>query len=218
VADVARFEERSSGFRRQLEGSEQLAAERDTLASQIETANATLDEWRYLQRACGPDGIQALELDAMGPGIASVANGLLDAAYGSRFRVEFRTTRIGSRGSQKRHIEDFTIWIRDAETGSEKPLEVLSGGETVWVRRAIYDAFGIVRDRRTGLRWLTVIMDEADGALDPAARLRYWQMVQRAHELAGRHQTLVVTQSEDALSTIPQQIRIEDLVVREEDA
>ena len=66
-------------------------------------------EWEYLQRACGPDGIQALELDAMGPGIAEVANTILESAYGSRFRIEFRTTRIGGvriKNSSDRRFSD----------------------------------------------------------------------------------------------------------------
>ncbi|HET6496821.1 MAG TPA: hypothetical protein VFH61_15805, partial [Thermoleophilia bacterium] len=60
-----------------------LAHKREALAEierGIAQAEGELADWRYLERACGRDGIQALELDAMGPGIAEVANGLLDAA------------------------------------------------------------------------------------------------------------------------------------------
>jgi exonuclease SbcC len=165
-------------------------------------------EWEYLQRACGPDGIQALELDAMGPGIADVANNILESAYGSRFRIEFRTTRIGGSGSKTKQIEDFQIWIHDSSDGSEQLLETLSGGESVWVKRSIYDAFGIIRDRKTGQRFLTVFMDEADGALDPEARINYVKMIERAHQEAGRSHTIVITHSIEAQEMIGQKIEM----------
>jgi exonuclease SbcC len=165
-----------------------------------------LADWRYLERACGRDGIQALELDAMGPSIAETANGLLDAAYGSRFRVEIRTTRIAGRGSKTKQVEDFELIVHDTERGTEQPLDTLSGGETVWIRKALYDAFGIIRARTTGTKFLTVCLDEADGALDPEARRRYVAMLRAAHEAAGRRHTICITHSEDAQQAIGQRI------------
>ncbi len=177
----------------------------------IDRRRREVAEWQLLERACGPDGIQALELDAMGPGIAEVANRLLQAAYGSRFQIEFRTTRLGGAGSRRRQIEDFQIWIFDLESGTEQLLETLSGGEAVWVKRAICDAFGIIRDRSTGQRFLTVFQDEADGALDPQARLAYFQMLREAHRESGRVHTIVITHSQEAQEMIPQRISIRTL-------
>jgi exonuclease SbcC len=168
-------------------------------------------EWEYLQRACGPDGIQALELDAMGPGIADVANRILESAYGSRFRIEFKTTRIGGSGSKTRQIEDFQIVIHDSTDGGEQLLETLSGGESVWIKRSVYDAFGIIRDRKTGQRFLTVFMDEADGALDPEARVNYVRMIERAHQEAGRSHTIIITHSTEVQEMIGQKIEMEKI-------
>ena len=168
-------------------------------------------EWEYLHRACGPDGIQALELDAMGPGIADVANRILESAYGSRFRIEFKTTRIGGSGSKTRQIEDFQIVIHDSTDGSEQLLETLSGGEGVWIKRAIYDAFGIIRDRKTGQRFLTCFMDEADGALDPEARVNYVRMIERAHQEAGRSHTIIITHSTEVQEMIGQKIEMKKI-------
>jgi exonuclease SbcC len=125
--------------------------------------------------------------------------------------VEFRTTRIGGSGSKTKQIEDFSIWILDSETGDEQLLETLSGGESVWVKRAIYDAFGIVRARKTGTQFLTVFQDEADGALDPEARQHYFRMLERAHIEAGRHHTLVITHSPEAQEVIGQRIEMRAL-------
>ncbi len=177
----------------------------------VKTKQVDANEWRYLEKACGPDGIQALELDAMGPGIAEVANRLLDAAYGARFRIEFRTTRIGGSGKNTKQIEDFQIWILDSEKGDEQLLETLSGGESVWVKRAIYDAFAIVRDRNTGQRFLTVFQDEADGALDPAARRAYFRMIEAVHNESERHHTIIITHSTEAQEMIKQKIEMSEL-------
>ncbi|MBZ5514327.1 MAG: hypothetical protein LAN62_05695, partial [Acidobacteriia bacterium] len=191
---------------------EQKAAALDVLATvRAQAESLRHADWQYLERACGPDGIQALELDAMGPSIAEVANRLLSAAYGSRFAIEFRTTRIGGAGSKRRQIEDFQIAVLDSEHGTEQLLETLSGGEAVWIKRAIYDAFGIIRDRSTGQRFLTCFQDEADGALDPEARLAYFRMLEAAHLEAGRRHTLVITHSQEAQEMIAQRIRMEDL-------
>lgn len=185
--------------------------ELEVLYNAVCTKRANGAEWEYLQKACGPDGIQALELDAMGPGIADVANSILESAYGSRFQIEFRTTRIGGKGSQTKQIEDFLIVIHDSQDGSEQLLETLSGGESVWIKRAIYDAFGIIRARKTGTKFLTVFQDEADGALDPEARGHYFRMLERAHQEAGRYHTLIISHSEEAQEAIGQKIEMNEL-------
>ncbi|HUV08432.1 MAG TPA: metallophosphoesterase [Spirochaetia bacterium] len=193
------------------EAIEDLKAKKKELADlrqSIRDQEVEIAEWRYLERACGPDGIQALELDAMGPSVAEVANEMLEAAYGARFRVEFRTTRIGGSGSKTKQIEDFQIWILDSQSGDEQLLETLSGGESVWIKRAIYDAFGIIRDRNTGQRFLTAFQDEADGALDPEARLAYFRMLERAHEISGRQHTIIISHSEAAREMIAQKIEM----------
>ena len=192
----------------ELEGLEAEIAERK---EKVEAAQADLADWRYLDRACGPDGIQALELDALGPGIAEIANRLLSAAYGGRFGIEFRTTRIAGKGSRTKQVEDFAIYILDNENGSEQELSTLSGGEGVWIKRAIYDAFGIIRDRSTGTRFLTVFQDEADGALDPEARRAYFEMLRAAHAESGRRHTVVITHSAEAQDAIGQKIVMGEL-------
>lgn len=214
TAAVARHEQRAAGLREVLAD---LTAKRATLAAideRIEAQAVEMAEWRDLERACGRDGIQALELDAMGPSIAEATNRLLDA-YGSQFRVEIRTTRIAGRGSKVKQVEDFEIVVRDTESGTEQPMDTLSGGETVIVRKALYDAFGIIRARSTGTRFLTVCLDEADGALDPEARRRYVAMLQAAHDEAGRRHTILISHSEEAQEAVGQKIEMRELARKE---
>jgi len=211
---VATLEAQISNMGQRIEELEAQALELEERKAKIMGAQAEAAEWRYLEHSSGADGIQALELDAMGPGIAEVANRLLSSAYGSRFAVEFRTTRIAGRGSKVKQVEDFAIYILDNEDASEQELSTLSGGEAVWIKRAIYDAFGIVRERSTGTKFLTVFADEADGALDPEAKGRYVEMMKQAHVESGRRHTLIITHSPEAQEMIGQRIVMSELGLR----
>jgi exonuclease SbcC len=209
--EVKTLEASVVALERQLAELAERARELEALRAAVAGKQRDAAEWRWLERATGADGIQALELDALGPSIADTANKLLSAAYGSRFQVSFRTTRIGGTGSHKKMIEDFEIWISDSEDGSEQLLETLSGGESVWIKNALYSAFAIIRDRSTGQRFLTVFLDEADGQLDPEAKLKYFQMIEAAHVESGRRHTIIVTHSEAAQEMVSQRINMEGL-------
>ena len=180
---------------------------KDSLAAKVTDAQ----EWRYLELACGPNGIQALELDALAPSIADAANELLAAAYDSRFQIEFNTTRIAGKGSKAKQVEDFEIIIHDSKDGSSQPLDTLSGGESVWIKKALYDAFGIIRAKNEGAMFLTVFLDEADGALDIASRVNYRRLLEAAHTKSGRIHTIVITHSPELQEMIAQRIVVRDL-------
>jgi exonuclease SbcC len=185
----------------------ELAAFRDELAA----AKAEGAEWDLIARGFGRDGIQALELDALAPGIAETANRILAGAYGDRFRIEIRTTRMGGAGKKTRQIEDFLIYVIDAEDGEPVLLDDKSGGEAVWIKRAIYDAFAVIRKRNTGFVFLTCFQDEADGALDSAAKTAYCRMLEAAHAESALRHTVIITHSEEVKAMIPQKIDMEEL-------
>lgn len=189
-------------------------AERETLLALQESESKELSDWRTLEQACGKDGIQALELDALSPSISQIANELLATAYGDRYRIEFRTTRIAGKGSKTKQVEDFLIYIINQETGTEKELAFLSGGEAVWIKRAIYDAFSTIRARTSGQEFLTIFQDEADGALDPSARMSYLRMLEAAHAASGRYQTILISHSTEIQSMVERVITIADLAGR----
>ena len=209
--EKTRLETTQTELRRRIDELEEQARECEHVQKSIQQKEADASEWRYLERACGPDGIQALELDALAPSITTVANSLLSAAYGSQFQVEIRTTRIGGTGSRTKQIEDFRIVVHNTEAQTEQELDTLSGGESTWIRKAIYDAFGVVRTRNTGLQFLTVCMDETDSALDPDARDAYFRLITAAHEESGRTHTILITHSPEAQQYIGQHIVMAEL-------
>ncbi len=181
-------------------------AELKKLRESVKTAKLEFSEWDLLKRAFGPDGIQALELDALAPGIAEIANDILKKSFGDRFQIEFQTTRIAGKGKNTKQVEDFLIYVLDTTTGEATLLENKSGGEAVWIKRSIYSAFAIIRSRNTGFRFLTSFQDEADGALDAPSRIAYAAMLEAEHDTAKLKHTIIITHSEEVKAMIEQKI------------
>jgi exonuclease SbcC len=214
LLEDARLEQTRAQTRREetekvlAEAKQQLQEYKD-LSEKLKAMTFELCDWALLERAAGRDGIQALELDAIAPSISATASRLL-AASGNEGSITIRTLRIAGKGSKQHAIEDFLILYVDA-SGEEQEISTLSGGESVWIRKAVYDAFEVIRAQSTGLQYCTVILDEADGALDPESRLRYLRMIEEAHKESGRYQTIMVTHSLELQAMADQCIDIKDL-------
>ena len=174
-------------------------------------AKAEGTEWELVARAFGRDGIQALELDALAPGISETVNRLLESAYGDRFKIGIETTRIGGQGKKTKQIEDFKIMVTDSADGEPTALENKSGGEAVWIKRAIYDAFAVIRRRNTGFAFLTCFQDETDGVLDASAKTAYCRMLEASHEAAKLRHTIIITHSNEVRAMVEQKIAMEEL-------
>jgi len=189
----------------------------ESMRAEVDTLQVELADWKALEQACGQNGIQALELDAVCPTIAGVASTLLREYEDGRYSIRFDTTREGGKGNQ---IEDFLIQVIDSKDGEEQEFETLSGGEAVWIRKALQDAFGIIRGQNSGTRYLTGFLDESDSALFPEARIAYFRMLESAHTQSVRRHTVMVTHSTEIQEMIQQKIDVTKLdpVVREEKA
>lgn len=211
-AEIASAQGKIDTLTIEIEDKRKREAEIKTLKAEIETQKAELRDWEFLAEACGIDGIPALELDAVAPEISAAANALLESAYGQRFQIEFRTTKIAGTGSKKKQVEDFTIWIKDAQNGWEQPYETLSGGEETWIKKAISDAFELIKSKNTGVKMLTVFQDELDGKLSPHNRQVFFKLLEKTHEQTGRHHTVVVTHSEAVQEQIAQRIEMRKAV------
>jgi len=202
----------------QSKSVEEKIANLDNLINQVsskkEAIKSSIDiiaSWKLVQRGLSRDGIQALELDALAPAIADEANLLLVDAYGPKFSIRFQTTKEVGSGSNVHQAEDFEVYITDNELdiddlSNEQKLSTLSGGELVWINKALYDAFGIIRERNTGLSYVTNFQDEADGALSPENKHLYLSMVEKAHQAAGRYHTVLITHDLVIQASVQQQI------------
>lgn len=183
--------------------------ELEKIKKDSESAKIESTEWELVSKAFGKDGIQALELDALAPGISETANRILKSGYGDRFSISIETTRIGGSGKKTKQIEDFKIMVND--NGDVATLENKSGGEAVWIKRAIYDAFAVIRRRNTGFAFLTCFQDETDGALDASAKTAYCRMLEASHDAAKLRHTIMITHSNEVKSMVEQKIAMESL-------
>ncbi len=214
--ELVRFETEHASLTRELYKLDEDTAQIKAIETDIKTLQTEAAEWRLLEIAFGDKGIQALELDAIAPSISAIANGLLRDAFGSRYQINFQTTRLSGSGKAQKQIEDFLIEVLDSETGDTQEIRTLSGGESVWIKRALYDAFGIVRARNTNLVFLTAFQDEADGALDPESKVTYLRMLEAAHKQSGRRHTILISHSPEIQEMIQTKIEIAKLTGRKE--
>jgi exonuclease SbcC len=114
-------------------------------------------QWAYLKNALGRDGLQALEIDSVAPIISNIANELLSSTFGPSFQVRLDTLTDSNR-------ETLDIWVI-RENGTEVLLEDLSGGEKVWVLKALRLARTMIAKEKSGNDTLSAFGDEEDGAL-----------------------------------------------------
>jgi exonuclease SbcC len=208
-AEIARAEANIEAAKKTLAEIEEKEREYFDLHNNIQDAAKEGQEWELIAKAFGKDGIQALELDALAPGISETANRILASAYGDRFKIAIETTRIGGAGKKIKQIEDFVIKVIDSEDGEAVNLDDKSGGEAVWIKRAIYDAFAVIRKRNTAFAFLTCFQDETDGALDAAAKTAYCQMLEAAHAESRLRHTVIITHSNEVKAMIDQKIELE---------
>ena len=88
-----------------------------------------MTNWDYLRIACSKDGMRAHEIEAVAPMITKNSNDLLSLTFGPNFSVRFETQDEDGR-------EVLNIIVISAD-GSETPLQVKSGGEKVWILKAL---------------------------------------------------------------------------------
>lgn len=196
---------------------DQSSRERDALHSDIATTEALISEresalhnaqartqqlglidtkiahYKLVQAAFGNDGIVSLIIDEAGPEISDYANDLLRACFGGRFSIEIRTQIEAAVGLK----EGFEIIVIDSRDGSSKPVDVMSGGERVWINECLVRSIALFLSQRGGYVFETLFSDETDGPLDPERKAQFVAMKRRVLELGGYHREFFVTQSQD---------------------
>jgi exonuclease SbcC len=165
----------------------------------------SITDWRLIQRACSKDGIPALELDAAGPAISHIANELLASSFGNRFQIRFETTRLSK--DNKKQLETFDVRVYGED--GEKSIEELSGGERVWVERAIAEAIAIHLSSVSQHKFQTTFQDEADGPLDPENKQKYLAMLRESFRIGRRDFAFIVSQTPDIWQQVDQRIHLD---------
>lgn len=173
--------------------------------AQLKTYNNDLKDFDIIANAFGNTGIQSYELDNVAPEIADITNKILKETYGNRFLVSFHTQRDSANGKK---IDDFIINVFDSNSGREKKLNLLSSGESVWIKQALYFAFSVIRTKNTGFCFKTRFLDESDGELDSESRPFFVKMIETAHKMCNATLTILITHSVEVKDLIGQKIEL----------
>ena len=183
-------------YQKELEAVEEKKAELKELTEKVTAYN-------FIEDAFSNNGIPAIELRESAPEIADIANKILADSYGNKFEIRFGST--SELKAKRKANEDFNIIVYDTENGDEKTIDLVSSGERIWIKQALFYAFSIVQMNRTGFNFRTRLIDESDGSLDGGLRPKYLKMVESAHKQALSRITILITHSQE-IKDIAQQI------------
>jgi exonuclease SbcC len=182
-----------------------LRAQLEELEKSLEGYDANIADWRLLQKACGNDGVIALELDDSGPSISAIANDLLRTCYGPRFSIRFETQAEKNGGGTK---EVFDIMVYDSEADEVVSITEKSGGQTCWLEDAVTRAICLYNIHRSDRVFGTLFSDEKDGALDADRKQEFMAVKRRSLELGTHTRELFISQTPELIDLADGMIRL----------
>jgi len=156
-----------------------------------------ISHWKLLAKGLGNDGVVALTIDDAGPALTHTVNELLLACYGRRFTVEIRTQRALASGEMR---EGFQILVHDADNDSTKLVEVMSGGQKVWINECLTRGIALYLAQNTGQPYQTLFSDESDGPLDPQRKLQFMRMKREVLQQGGYQREFFISQTPDLVA------------------
>lgn len=169
--------------------------------------NSAIARFSLLMKACGNDGIIALELDDAAPSIAGIVNDLLRACYGARFsvRLDTQTAKVG--GGLK---EAFDIIVFDSETGDERSITEMSGGQITILEDAITRGICLFNIHRSDRVYHTLYSDEKDGALSADRKLEFMKVKREAIRIGTHSREFFISQTAEMMDMADARIVLAD--------
>ncbi len=190
----------------QLEQIDKLVVIRTAKAAGLDIREVDAADWALLHEGLGPNGIQALLIDAAGPEVAAIANDLLGIAWEGRFSIEFQTLKPKKKGGGFQEVFDVRVY----DAGKVRDAEDLSGGEKEVLSEAIGVAVAIFNSQRSAVRWRQLFRDETAGALDPESAQAYVAMLRRALELGSFSQIIFVAHQPEVWQAADAQVYFDE--------
>jgi exonuclease SbcC len=175
-------------------------SEKADIEKKISAAHADLDritkessQWVYLQNACGKNGLQALEIDGVAPLVTGYGNDLLTSSFGPGFTVRIITQ------DPETGKETFDIIVIRSD-GSEVSFKKLSGGEKVWILKAIRLGMTLVSKEKSGRNFETLLADEEDGPLDSEKAQSFIGLYKSILEVGGFNSCFYISHNPEVVS------------------
>lgn len=159
-------------------------------------------QWAYLAEACSKDGLRALEIEGVAPVITGYANDMLSGTFGPNHSVRFET-----QNEDGKEVLDIVVISED---GSETLLSNLSGGERVWILKALSLAQTLISQEKSGRHFETALMDEEDGALSNANAMRFIALYRTLMSMAKMGACIFISHRPDAIALADHRIKLEN--------
>ena len=232
LPDLAPLEARARDAERWAQQSAVDAAKEEHRVAEVETLAGRLGElaaeraqleedvadWTRLGEDLGKDGLQAVEIDAIGPELSALTNELLHTCHGPRYTVTLETTRKDSKG--KREIEGCELSVLDTSpddgaAGVKKGKE-LSPGQGAIVGEALASALATIVCRIAGIERPTLVRDETASGLDSGSRAAYVAMLRKVATRVGADRVLIVSHAPELIALCDAEIHVSNgrVVVR----
>lgn len=178
-------------------------AERKAVQAQLVTARQEFAEWEQLRHFVSKDGLQVLEIDAASPLIEEYTNDLLEHAFGGMFAIEIVTQDPES------GAEVFKIMVTRNDDGTVSDLKNLSGGQQVWVLKALRLGLSMLSREMSGKVIQTAFSDEEEAALDAKKSEAYVRLYRAFLTVGGFTSCLLVTHKETIMAMCDHRLHLQ---------
>lgn len=178
--------------------AQKIADQIEEMDSLLNAASARLSELDLLREGLGPRGAKNLKIDAAGRAISARANRLLRIGMGPQFSLAITTLeelREKDEDGNPKVRETLQFRVLDNETGDEKVMENLSGGEKAIVSLVFSLALAIEQRDSAGVDIQTLILDEPSAALSEENSAKYVEMLDAVLAETGIQQVIFISHS-----------------------
>lgn len=206
IADAAALESKISTLEDELKNSPQIKARISKLSDELAM-------WKLL--TISMRGVIDLSIEDAGPAIAEIANQLLLDAYGPRFTIKILSQVMQGNGILK---ETFDIMVIDAQSGLESSILKKSGGEMVWLDKAITDAVAIFHKNAAGIDYECGFADEAEDGLTEERKAQMYKMDRAALRIGNYQRKFFISHSPSAWTYADHVIDLKDFKINERKA
>lgn len=172
--------------------------------TELAALNSDLTDYSYMAKMLQPAKIPALELDFFISAIDIEASRILENFDDARYSVTTETQQVG----KKDIVDKFDIKIHDNETGADKSFLEWNPGHKAFFNDAYIKALIKQRNERMNRKYNPIILDEADGPIQPE-RIKDFYTIQR-REYQG-YKVLAVSHSPTCHEHIESIINIKEL-------
>ena len=186
ISDIAKFESSMETLKKQLESA-------DSIKQEVKRIGDELATWKLLTLAL--KGVIDLSIEDAGPAISNIANRLLLDAYGPRFTLNIITQKLQNNGVLK---ETFDISVIDSLSEIESSITKKSGGETVWLDKALTDAVALYHKEAANTDYECMFADEAEDGLTNDRKEQLYKMDRAALSLGGYKRKFFISHNPSA--------------------